>query len=83
MNVVEQIRKRFKVGYIGVTDESVLYEQMLDDINFLLILFDARNKAIENRIKDLETEISNEYSIYSEASCRFRIDELKNLLINV
>lgn len=30
--------------------------------------------------EELETEIVNEDSIYSEASCGFRIDELKNLL---
>jgi hypothetical protein len=45
-----------------------------DDLEYVSI------DAIFRRIKELETEISNEESIYSEASCRFRIDELKNLL---
>ena len=31
-------------------------------------------------MKELETEIENEDSEYSEASCRFRIDELRNLI---
>ena len=31
-------------------------------------------------LKELETELNNEDSSYSEASCRFRIDELKNLI---
>lgn len=35
---------------------------------------------ISARIKELEDEMDNEDSIYSEASCRFRIDELKRLL---
>ena len=35
---------------------------------------------IKSRIKELEAEIDNEDSIYSEGSCRFRINELKNLI---
>lgn len=41
---MNKIRERFKEGYIGV-DESVLHEQMYDDINSLLILFDALDRS--------------------------------------
>lgn len=44
------------------------------DLEFISSVFILR------RIEELEKEIENEDSIYSEASCRFRIDELKNLL---
>lgn len=44
------------------------------DLEFISVSF------ILARIKELEQEIENEDSTYSEASCRFRIDELKNLL---
>ena len=42
----------------------------------LIFYRDFRN-LILSRIKELETEIENEDS---EASCKFRIDELKNLI---
>jgi len=45
-----------------------------EDIAYISVDF------ILQRIKELETEIENEDSIYSEVSCRFRIDELKNLI---
>ena len=45
-----------------------------DDLEFISVNF------ISARIKELESEIENEDSIYSEVSCRFRIDELKNLI---
>lgn len=51
--------------------EGEIFESDLEFISVLPIL---------ERIKELETEMENEYSVYSEASCRFRIDELKNLL---
>ena len=44
------------------------------------ILYDEFGAFLSARIKELETEIDNEESIYSVASCRFRIDELKNLI---
>lgn len=45
-----------------------------------VVFYEDFSVFISWRIKELETEIDNEDSIYSEASCRFRIDELKNLL---
>lgn len=45
-----------------------------------LIKYDEFVDFISARIKELETEIDNEESTYSVASCRFRIDELKNLI---
>jgi hypothetical protein len=45
-----------------------------DDLEFISVSF------ISRRIKELETELNDENSIYSEASCRFRIDELKKLI---
>lgn len=44
------------------------------DLEFISSVFILR------RIEELEKEIENEDSVYSEAGCRFRIDELKNLL---
>ena len=45
-----------------------------DDLEYISVSF------ISHRIKELETELNDENSIYSEASCRFRIDELKKLI---
>lgn len=50
-------------------------ERIFDsDLEYISSVFILR------RIKELEKEIENEDSVYSEAGCRFRIDELKNLL---
>ena len=56
--------------YTEIRDKDYVADCILDDFN----------KLILSRIKELETELNNEDSTYSEASCRFRIDELKNLL---
>lgn len=45
-----------------------------------VILYDDFINLIKARIEELEQEIDNEYSIYSEGSCRFRIEELKRLI---
>jgi hypothetical protein len=45
-----------------------------DDLKYVSVF------SVLARIKELEKEIENEDSVYSEASCRFRIDELKNLI---
>lgn len=45
-----------------------------DDLAYLSFSF------ISARIKELEKELNDENSSYSEASCRFRIDELKQLI---
>ena len=45
-----------------------------DDLQFISVDF------IFARIKELEAELNNEDSIYSEHSCRVRIDELENLI---
>ena len=75
--MVEEIRNRLEVGYtLSVYGtRELLYEQMEEDISSLLILFDARNKAIENRIKELETDkyIDSEHK-------KQRVKELKNLV---
>ena len=46
------------------------------------VLFDdyISVSIVLRRIKYLEEEIENEDSVYSEVSCRFRINELKNLI---
>ena len=75
--MIEEIRNRLEVGYtLSVYGtRELLYEQMEEDISSLLILFDARNKVIENRIKELETDkyIDSEHK-------KQRIKELKNLI---
>ena len=75
--MIEEIRNRFEVGYtLSVYGtKELLYEQMVEDISSLLILFDARNKAIENRIKELEADkyIDSEHK-------KQRVKELKNLV---
>ena len=75
--MVEEIRNRLEVGYtLSVYGtRELLYEQMEEDISSLLILFDARNKAIENRIKELEADkyIDSEHK-------KQRVKELKNLV---
>ncbi len=52
----------------------------VEDSNGEFILYDEFVDFISARIKELETEIDNEESTYSAASCRFRINELKNLI---
>ena len=52
----------------------------VEDANGQTIAYDEFIDFISARIKELEDEMDNEDSIYSEASCRFRIDELKRLL---
>lgn len=56
--------------YTEIRDKDYVADCILDDFNNLILA----------RIKELETELNNEESTYSEASCRFRIDELKNLI---
>lgn len=56
--------------YTEIRDKDYVADCILDDFNNLIL----------TRIKELETELNNEDSTYSEASCRFRIDELKNLI---
>lgn len=56
--------------YTEIRDKDYVADCILDDFNTLILA----------RIKELETELNNEDGIYSEASCRFRIDELKNLI---
>ncbi len=65
--------KRYEITYRGE------YGYCEDD-NGEFILYDEFVNFISARIKELEAEIQNEVGIYSEASCRFRIDELKILL---
>ncbi len=45
-----------------------------DDLEYISV------SSVLARIKELEAEVENEDSVYSEASCRFRISELKNLI---
>ena len=47
-----------------------------DDLEYISV------SSVLARIEELEAEIENEDSLYSEASCRFRINELKNLIKN-
>lgn len=72
---LREIKERFERGYTLSLygSKELLYKQMLDDIHSLLILFDARKRAIDNRIAELE----NVQVPYDEL---IRIDELKNLL---
>lgn len=76
--MIEEIRERLPLYEATITDN--LHYQMVEDISSLLILFDAQNKAIENRIKELETELDKSVTFSDILECRFRIDELKNLL---
>ena len=59
INKIEDIRGRFELNYVGVTDESVLYEQILDDIASLLILFDAQKHAKNLIIEDILYWVDN------------------------
>ncbi len=68
------------------TDEKDLDFNILSEVTWSNDrIFDSDLEYISSvfilrRIKELEKEIENEDSVYSEASCRFRIDELKKLL---
>jgi uncharacterized small protein (DUF1192 family) len=45
-----------------------------DDLEYISV------SSVLARIEELEAEVENEDSVYSEASCRFKISELKNLI---
>jgi hypothetical protein len=45
-----------------------------DDLQYISV------SSVLARIKELEAELADEDSSYSEASCRFRIDELKQVI---
>jgi ribonucleotide reductase alpha subunit len=75
MNVIDKIQERLENEYVGV-DESVLYEQLMDDVSSVLILFRAKNIAIEETIDRLK-DYANSSDDYEKAE--FAINILKNL----
>jgi len=52
MNVIDTIQERLDNNYIGI-DESVLYEQLMDDLSSLLTLFRAQKSVKEAIIEDI------------------------------
>lgn len=56
--------------YTEIRDKDYIADCILDDFNNLILA----------RIKELETDLNNEDSYYSEFSARTRIDELKKLI---
>jgi len=60
MSVIDKIREKlvndlYTVSVLGSSE--AVYEEMYDDIESLLILFRAKNKAIEQRIEETEDKI--------------------------
>lgn len=82
MNIIDKIQEKLDNGYIG-TDESVLYEQMMDDLSSVLTLFYAKNREIESRIEQLENksyDTTTKHGVYNFNVNSAVISELKNLL---
>lgn len=76
MSVVDKIQEKIDRDlYIGSSDAA--YEEMWDDIESLLILFRAKNRAIEEQIDRLK-DYANSSDDYDRAE--FAINILKKLL---
>ncbi len=77
LDKLEEMWNESQSSFIGSNESELNFrESVVDyiDENYISI------SIVLERIKELETEIENEDSEYSEASCRFRIDEIKNLI---
>ena len=63
--MIEEIKNRLEVGYtLSVYGtRELLYGQMEDDINSLLILFDAQKSAIKENNSKLIEYIERKYGI--------------------
>jgi hypothetical protein len=72
------VKDLYTVSVLGSSE--AVYEEMYDDIESLLILFSAKNRAIEHRIEELEKEKESEESSFFRAECDIRINELKNFI---
>lgn len=56
MSIIDKIQEKLEKSlYVG--DSEAVYEQMWDDIESLLILFRAKNRAIEEKLKETEEKI--------------------------
>ena len=82
MSIIDKIQQKIDRDlYIG--SREAVFEEMWDDIESLLILFKAKNKAIEDRIKQLEQnyfDTTTKDGIYNFNINNAIISELKNLL---
>ena len=60
MSVIDKIQERLAKNLYTVSvfgSSEAVYEQMWDDIESLLILFSAKNRAIEEKLKETEEKI--------------------------
>ena len=86
MDVVDKIQEKIDKGLYTVTvfgSREALYEEVYDDIESLLILFRAKNRAIEERIKQLEEnfyDTTTKHGVHDFNVNSAIINELKNLL---
>lgn len=78
--MIDLIKERLNELTVETWWDGYQYTEIRDKDYVANCIFDDFNNLILTRIKELETELNNEDSTYSEASCRFRIDELKNLI---
>jgi hypothetical protein len=77
LDKLEEMWNESQSSFIGSNESELDFRESVVDLideNYIPV------SIVLGRIKELEAEIENEDSEYSEASCRFRIDELKNLI---
>jgi len=78
---IQDIKERHEQGYFDSIHDS--YQQMDEDIKFLLNLFDAREKQVKERIEELEAYkmdlIKDGFYVTAE-DFSSRKQELKSLL---